>query len=75
MNEVKYIITNTSGDILFKTYDGRYMFGHAKILPNIMFNSEEQAYNWINNNPEAYGNVPVVVTLFVRKKRNENGRV
>lgn len=73
MNEVKYIITNMNGDPLFKTYDGRYMFGTSKMLPNVMFNSEEQAQNWINNNPEAYGNVPVVVALFVRKKRNDNG--
>lgn len=73
MLEVKYVITNTSGDILFKTYDGRYMFAHAKILPNIMFNSEEQAQNWINHNPEAYGDVPVIVTLFIRKGRNDNG--
>lgn len=72
MNEVKYIITNENGDPLFKTYDGRYMFGTHKMLPNIMFNSEKQAQNWINNNPEAYGNVPVTVTLFVRKKRNDN---
>ena len=72
MNDAKYIIVNQDGEILFKTYDGRYMFVHKKILPNMIFDSEAQAQNWINHNSYLYGNVPVSIAILVRKKRDNN---
>ena len=73
MNDVKYIIVNKDGDILFRAYNGKYMFGTHKILTNLMFDSEAQAQNWAYHNSKEYGDVPVNVVVFVRKKRNDNG--